>query len=156
MIQTRLLLGVPFGFLLLGWAAPGTPLPCLPSIAVERRDELEAHRFADAEIYFGVQGHYVPLNAALRERFLQILHRPESFYDCPGVMGCIGDEFRIRIVTAQRSKEGMFCEACLRVYPRPEGHESEGLDLVLSEEGAKALRELGDEVLGQRSTCSGR
>ena len=115
-----------------------------PAVAAARLAIVRESDLAAARIFVGHErrsgGDLWELTGPRRTRFLAILDRGESYYDTPGVIGCIGPEYVIAFIWPVRVAQSWFSAKCQRIIPAP-GTTGRGIDAALSKRGARELAE---------------
>jgi hypothetical protein len=136
--------------LMLFWLQVPPPpiLPPDPAVAEERQRIVSNQHIPEARIFVAARTvaggevvfRFVELKDSAREQFSRIFERRENFYDTPGVLGCIGDQYRIDLVWPGEHSDSLFCPDCRRIFPDPES--SMVFDVALSSIGARQLHRL--------------
>ena len=131
---------------------PPPPLPRRdPHIRQQRLEYVKALRLDDADISIRAAGQKpVQLSSEQHRRFLEILNDPSSYYDLPGVMGCIGNQVEITVSRPNGAMTSWFCASCQRIFPAPAKGKA-AFDAALSAGGARRLQRLFAEVLRSKS-----
>jgi hypothetical protein len=138
--------------------AQGPPPPPPPDltphreIAVARRAEMRRLHLSEASFEIRkplTRGETTPLGPPVRlteverREFLSILDRVGTYSDEPGVFGCSGREFVVRVVLPQHTFESWFCSSCQSIFPvTPDYGAAGGFDAALSRRGAEAIGKL--------------
>lgn len=133
-----------------------------PKIARDRRASIAELPLARARIFVAARAEqngellfrYVELHGANRDEFLSLLERNETYYDTAGVIGCVGDPYRVFLLWSGSHAESWFAPGCQRIMAGPGS--SVPFDAALSARGSEALARLFARALAGRARRDAR